>query len=370
MLETILALGFGLLVVVTAIIFVPAVIAFMRGHAYKWIILVLCFATYITGVTWIVALVWAVWPANKSLADPVLGNVTGTGQRNTGDTLGSVQYGTDRGREQERVLSEPIIAPKSPVTVAPAPKSTVVSDTRECPHCAEVIKAAAKLCRFCGSTVEPTVAKASDENSWVDLVEPKSTPVPEAPVQKKTEPEPRVEFKAERVTSSTTSSADERKTQMLWGAVCLVIVGFLAMMMYNTSSVSSVKKTTATPTPVAANKTPVTLPSGNKYVGDMVNGVPNGSGVLTTPDGLREWKGTFVNGQLNGKVSFVNKSDGSTYTGDFVNDKPSGQGAWTYKDGAKFVGWFENGRRNGFGTYTYADGTKWSGMYKDGKAVK
>jgi hypothetical protein len=214
------------------------------------------------------------------------------------------------------------------------------------------------------------VAKASDENSWVDLVEPKSTPVPEAPVQKKTEPEPRVEFKAERVTSSTTSSADERKTQMLWGAVCLVIVGFLAMMMYNTSSVSSVKKTTATPTPVAANKTPVTLPSGNKYVGDMVNGVPNGSGVLTTPDGLREWKGTFVNGQLNGKVSFVNKSDGSTYTGDFVNDKPSGQGAWTYKDGAKFVGWFENGRRNGFGTYTYADGTKWSGMYKDGKAVK
>jgi hypothetical protein len=33
------------------------------------------------------------------------------------------------------------------------------SDTRECPHCAEIIKAAAKLCRYCHSAVEP-VAKA------------------------------------------------------------------------------------------------------------------------------------------------------------------------------------------------------------------
>jgi hypothetical protein len=46
----------------------------------------------------------------------------------------------------------------------PSPASAPVvavqhSDTRECPHCAEIIKAAAKLCRYCHSAVEP-VSKA------------------------------------------------------------------------------------------------------------------------------------------------------------------------------------------------------------------
>ncbi len=52
---------------------------------------------------------------------------------------------------------------------SPAPASAPVvavqhSDTRECPHCAETIKAAAKLCRYCHSAVEP-VSKAPVEQS-------------------------------------------------------------------------------------------------------------------------------------------------------------------------------------------------------------
>ena len=48
---------------------------------------------------------------------------------------------------------------------APAPVVAVQhSDTRECPHCAEIIKAAAKLCRYCHSSVEP-VSKTPVEQS-------------------------------------------------------------------------------------------------------------------------------------------------------------------------------------------------------------
>jgi len=51
---------------------------------------------------WIIAFIWAAWPADKSLIDPIAGNVTGKGKRNAGDTVGSVQYGLERGYEEEK----------------------------------------------------------------------------------------------------------------------------------------------------------------------------------------------------------------------------------------------------------------------------
>ena len=82
-----------LCIVVLAIWLLPTIIAFKRGHAYKWIILVIS----ILGPLWIVALVWAIFPSDKSLIDPVVGNVTGLGQRNAGDTIGAAKFGAERG---------------------------------------------------------------------------------------------------------------------------------------------------------------------------------------------------------------------------------------------------------------------------------
>ena len=95
--------GFGLfLLIVIAIIisFIPFIIANKRGHHYKWIILVLCLLP--TGITWIIAFIWAVWPQDKSLADPIAGNVTGLGNRNVGDTVGSARAGNQRGYAEEK----------------------------------------------------------------------------------------------------------------------------------------------------------------------------------------------------------------------------------------------------------------------------
>ena len=89
------------LIIFVALYFLPTIVAFFRSHAYKFVILGLNVAGF-TGILWLVSFVWAVWPRNKSLLDPVAGNVTGTGRRNVGDTLGSIEYGQGRGYREEK----------------------------------------------------------------------------------------------------------------------------------------------------------------------------------------------------------------------------------------------------------------------------
>ena len=59
------------------------------------------------------------------------------------------------------------------------------------------------------------------------------------------------------------------------------------------------------------------------YKGDVVNGIPNGVGILSSPNG-------------------------SKYIGEHKDDQPNGQGTMTYLDGEKCVGeWVVGGFRNG-----------------------
>lgn len=112
-----------LLVVILCICiyFIPFAIALARGHAYKWVIFGLNFFGF-TAFLWIVAFVWAVWPSEKSLIDPLAGNVTGTGRRNIGDTIGSVDYGRSRGFGNEKgpVLQLSFVDPVLNKLVIPA----------------------------------------------------------------------------------------------------------------------------------------------------------------------------------------------------------------------------------------------------------
>lgn len=79
--------------------FLPSIVAFKRGHGYRNVILVMNLFAF-TGVLWLIAMIWAVFPAEKALIDPVVGNFTGTGRRNSGDALGNARYGLQRGYEQ------------------------------------------------------------------------------------------------------------------------------------------------------------------------------------------------------------------------------------------------------------------------------
>ena len=57
------------------------------------------------GLGYFVALAWAVWPEEKSILDPVLGNPTGLGVRNVGDTFGSKKTGEVRGEVHEKDMT-------------------------------------------------------------------------------------------------------------------------------------------------------------------------------------------------------------------------------------------------------------------------
>lgn len=104
--EASVAIAIILFVIVMLVIaFVPAIIAYRRKHEYRHIILVLCIFSF-TGILWLIAFISAVWPSEKSLADPVVGNVTGLGRRNMGDTAGAARYGQNRGYEDEAYLDQ------------------------------------------------------------------------------------------------------------------------------------------------------------------------------------------------------------------------------------------------------------------------
>jgi hypothetical protein len=91
---------------IIALYFLPTIIAVKRGHEYRWVIFALNLAGGWTGVLWIAALVWAVFPHNRTVIDPVVGSATGVGFRNTGDTLGEADFGRQRGYSEEQSRNE------------------------------------------------------------------------------------------------------------------------------------------------------------------------------------------------------------------------------------------------------------------------
>ena len=98
--EVLLFLILGLILL--ALYFIPTFIALQRRHSYKWVILGINTFAIAGGFPWLIAFIWAVWPENKSLIDPIAGNVTGKGTRNSGDTVGSLEYGRERGYLEEK----------------------------------------------------------------------------------------------------------------------------------------------------------------------------------------------------------------------------------------------------------------------------
>jgi len=54
------------------------------------------------------------------------------------------------------------------------------------------------------------------------------------------------------------------------------------------------------------------------------------------------------------------------FEGDILNGVPNGYGSFTVPNGDKFVGEYKDGLKNGQGTYTYSNGDKYVGEWKDG----
>ena len=81
------------------------------------------------------------------------------------------------------------------------------------------------------------------------------------------------------------------------------------------------------------------------YVGDVVDGLPDGEGTRVWPNG-------------------------ATYTGHWLKGKMSGQGEYTFSSGARYVGSWSNGKYNGEGTYTDSEGNSTHAIYENGKPIQ
>ena len=63
---------------------------------------------------------------------------------------------------------------------------------------------------------------------------------------------------------------------------------------------------------------------------------------------------------------FGEKETHFVYKGEVENGVPNGQGTLTTPNGWKYVGEFKSGERNGQGTETYPDGSKYIGEWRNG----
>lgn len=126
---------------------------------------------------------------------------------------------------------------------------------------------------------------------------------------------------------------------------------------------------------------------GNRYVGEMKRGAPNGRGSYYTDYMLvyegesREGKfdgsgtyyfadgssveGTFKNGKINGHAQRVSAGGKLTFEGEFVDDKPNGPGKYYFNDGARFEGQLADGKFAS-GKYYLANGSLlYEGEFRD-----
>jgi hypothetical protein len=89
----------------------------------------------------------------------------------------------------------------------------------------------------------------------------------------------------------------------------------------------------------------VTNEKGDKYVGEMLNGVKHGHGTY-------------------------NLKDGYTYIGYWDKGVLTGEGVLTLPAGDRYEGEFKDYLRDGFGTYYFADGNKYVGQWSKGNQTK
>ena len=139
--------------------------------------------------------------------------------------------------------------------------------------------------------------------------------------------------------------------------------------------------------PVAQEAETATELSSGLYEGPLVNGVREGFGKLTYPDGA-VYEGEFSNNLPSGSNATLQFADGKRYQGTFINGLMQGYGTLEWPNGDIYVGTFnqnhitgsgtfywrasnttyegtmENGDRHGFGVMRWPDGRRYSGAFR------
>jgi hypothetical protein len=107
----------------------------------------------------------------------------------------------------------------------------------------------------------------------------------------------------------------------------------------------------------------ITFPNGDRYEGEMIDGLMHGWGIYSTHNGGR-YDGKFLDGMREGRGTVV-YANGDKYVGVFHADMKAGRGAIHYTNGDRYLGEFGNDMRFGKGTLLYANGNKYAGDFRN-----
>ena len=99
-----------------------------------------------------------------------------------------------------------------------------------------------------------------------------------------------------------------------------------------------------------------TMEYGSRYSGDLSDGMRDGFGCLTRPDGY-VYRGFWLNNKRHGEGDET-LPDGTNYDGDWANDRKHGWGMTSYLDGTEHKGDWRNGEKNGWGRIVYGTGNR------------
>ena len=110
--------------------------------------------------------------------------------------------------------------------------------------------------------------------------------------------------------------------------------------------------------------------NGNYYEGSFKNGVRSGEGTFYWKDGGKwdgdVYEGNFEDGVRNGYGELY-YANGNIYKGNWANGEQNGEGEFYWKDGDVYKGNFEDDVRNGYGEYCWANGNIYKGNWANGE---
>ena len=105
---------------------------------------------------------------------------------------------------------------------------------------------------------------------------------------------------------------------------------------------------------------------GEYYIGQYVNGLRNGKGIMYYSNGNIKYDGDWFNGNFEGIGKYI-WEDGNYYIGEFKNCLRNGKGIEYYSNGnIRYEGEFKDDQYDGFGNYTWEDGKFCVGQFKKG----
>lgn len=108
----------------------------------------------------------------------------------------------------------------------------------------------------------------------------------------------------------------------------------------------------------------------NFYKGEIINGIPNGSGKLYNKDNILIFSGRFKDGKKIGFGTEYFKNSKIKYRGNFHDNKYDGLGILFYFEGSYYKGEFKNGLKHGKGAvYDEKNKEVYNGFFENGDYI-